>query len=188
MEDMITQNEYTQKPAVKTRRQNPIQTLGVKARRRPILSILLIVAVLGIAGTAYYYHQYQVLKKNPNAAQEAEVAQLVGEVSTLILLPNETPTVATVLDTKALTDQPFFAKALNGDKVLVFVNAKEAILYRPSAHKLINVAPLYFQDTNTNQSTAAAVQTPITEPAPVKATDTSTTKTTTKTASSSTSN
>lgn len=59
--------------------------------------------------------------------------------------PNETPTIATVSDKTKLQNQAFFAKAENGDKVLVFSIAKKGILYRPSIDKIIEVAPLSFE-------------------------------------------
>lgn len=75
------------------------------------------------------------------AAQE--VKKLVAEVGKLIDLPlGENPTIATVLDITKLKDQPFFQKAKNGDKVLIYTNARKAILYDPQTKKIIDVAPL----------------------------------------------
>jgi len=39
-----------------------------------------------------------------------------------------------------LADQGFFKSAENGDKVLIFVNAGKAILYRPTLNKVVDVA------------------------------------------------
>ena len=66
---------------------------------------------------------------------------LVRDVSKLIILPEESPTIATVTDPKALVGQPFFEKAETGDRVLVFTDAKKAILYRPSIKKIVEVMP-----------------------------------------------
>ncbi len=60
-----------------------------------------------------------------------------------MILPNgETPTIATVSDPEALKDQVFFVDAQKGDKVLIYSNAKKAILYRPGDDKIITIAPL----------------------------------------------
>jgi hypothetical protein len=91
----------------------------------------------------YFYLQYQKIKKNPNIVAKQETDQLVEQVSKLIDLPkDETPTVATILDKEKLKDQPFFANAQNGDKILIYTKAKKAIIFRPSQNKLINVGPI----------------------------------------------
>jgi hypothetical protein len=64
-------------------------------------------------------------------------------VGLLIVLPkNETPTIATVSDPSVLKNQAFFVDAKKGDKVLIYTNAKKAILYDPVIKKIINVAPV----------------------------------------------
>lgn len=82
------------------------------------------------------------LKNNPQQATQDEVQKLVEETGKLIVLPEgETPTVASITDREKLKDVPFFAKAENGDKVLIYVNARKAFLYRPGT-KLIEVATI----------------------------------------------
>lgn len=73
----------------------------------------------------------------------SEAQQVIAEVGKTVDLPkDEIPTVATVSDPSKLKDQPFFAEAQLGDKVLIYAQAKRAILYRPSTHKIIGIAPL----------------------------------------------
>ena len=104
-----------------------------------IFLILLILAVVAV----YFYIQYQNannLLKNPNQQATAEATAIVARVGKLIELPtNENPTVATVSDKSKLANQPFFANAQNGDKILIYPLAKKAILYRPSINKIITV-------------------------------------------------
>jgi hypothetical protein len=85
-------------------------------------------------------HPSPVAKKSPVAD---DAAMLINKVGQLMELPiGEKPTIATVSDMTKLKGQPFFDKAENSDKVLIYKLAKKAILYRPSENKIINVAPV----------------------------------------------
>ena len=108
------------------------------------LIIVLAVITLGaLVLSFYFYNEITVLNNNPQKAVQEETERLMRTVSQLIILPeNQIPTVATVLDPEKLKDQPFFAKAKKGDKVLIYTNAKKAILYDPAGNKIIEVAPL----------------------------------------------
>jgi len=55
---------------------------------------------------------------------------------------DEKPTIATVADTTKLVGQPFFEKAENGDKVLIFKTSNTVVLYRPSVKKVIAVSSI----------------------------------------------
>ncbi len=111
-----------------------------------IVIILLIIAIGASAYSFFLYRQSQEqLKnfKNPQEVSKTEIKQLVDKVGKLIDLPaSETPTIATVTDNAKLKNQAFFAKAVNGDKVLIYTQSKKAILYSPSKNKIINVAPI----------------------------------------------
>ena len=88
-----------------------------------------IVALAAIVSAAILYVQNMNLKKNPQAASQKETTELVAKVSKLVVLPEgETPTIATVSDPEALKDQPFFAQAEKGDKVLIYTNSKKAVV------------------------------------------------------------
>lgn len=101
-----------------------------------VLALLCVVTLVGIVVATRF------LEKTPEEQAEGDAAALTHKVSQLYELPeDELPTVATVTDPKKLEDQSFFAKAVVGDKFLLFAKAKVAILYRPSIHKLIAVTP-----------------------------------------------
>jgi len=116
-----------------------------------VVIILAAVIFLGAIGTAgYFYSQYKKATQNPDAVAQAETAKLVASVGKLITLPtDETPSIATVTDKSKLADQPFFTKSENGDKVLIYTNAKKAILFRPSTDKIIEVMPISFDQSAT---------------------------------------
>ncbi len=61
----------------------------------------------------------------------------------------ETPTIATVSDKEKLKDQPFFKATENGDVLLAYTKAMQAILDRPNTNKIINVAPINLNGNTT---------------------------------------
>ncbi len=113
-------------------------------RSRSVLIILvLLVAVLP---AFYFYNKSRIAEQklnDPNTANQQVINAVVKKVSHLILLPtDEQPTLATISDASKTKGQPFFTNAKNGDKLLVYTQARKAILYRPSTNLIIEVAPL----------------------------------------------
>lgn len=94
--------------------------------------------------------------KNPTEAARQEVKALMERVGKLIELPNEEPTVATISDKEKLKDQPFFVKSENGDKVLIYTQARKAILYRPSTNKIIEVSTVNLGNGGAPSATPSA--------------------------------
>ena len=134
--------------------------------------IIIAIVIIAVIVSSYFYIQHQKdqkLLKNPTLVAAEETKSLVAKVSNIIELPKgEDPTVATVSDKSKLADQPFFANAQNGDRVLIYTKAKKAILYRPSTNKIIEVAPI---NNTVSQSSASAsasksASTPTSTPAP----------------------
>lgn len=122
-----------------------LKKIKVKDYLKPVnlIIVLMVITIGALISAFYFYSQVTVLKQNPQRLLQEETAELVRAVSQLIILPeNETPTVATVSDPERLKDQPFFAKAKKGDKVLIYTNARKAILYDPVDNKIVEVAPL----------------------------------------------
>jgi hypothetical protein len=121
------------------------------------LLIVSILVILALIPSVYFYNQYQLTKyllQNPKAQTNAETKSLVEAVGRLIELPtNEQPKLATVTDVTQLVGQPFFAKAKNGDKVLIYAQLGKAILYRESINKIIEVASV-----NSNAVSTQAAQ------------------------------
>lgn len=117
---------------------------GWASRGTKVAVAVAVILVLGATATAgYFYKQFADLKKDPNKVTQDETNATIGAVGKLIVLPTgETPTLATVTDPEKLKDQPFFASAKTGYKVLIYTNAKKAILYDPAANKIVEVAPI----------------------------------------------
>ena len=127
-------------------------------RRYTPLILIGMVIVLGVSTTFFY--RRSVALKNPNAVSDAESRALIARVAKLALVPSdETPTIATVSDPEKLKDQSFFVDAKKGDKVLVYSNAKKAVLYDPVANKIINIAPINTGATPTTTPTVPTTPT-----------------------------
>lgn len=102
-----------------------------------ILALLLVIAV----GVGIYF--YQKATADPQKEAQQELQSTITAIGKLMVLPvGETPTMATVSDPEKLKDQPFFAHAQKGDKVLIYSTSQKAILYSPSLNKIIEVAPV----------------------------------------------
>jgi len=158
--ESVMQSPFVE-PAVQT---SPEAMIDGTAKKSKIMKISLIaiiaVVILALGGSAYYfYHQYK-----KTAVVEAN--DIAGKVGKLMELPNEPATLATVTDKEKLKDQPFFAHSENGDKALIYTQAKKAILYRPSTNKIIEV--MYLSITQNANSSAPTSDSSTQNPAPTQ--------------------
>lgn len=116
------------------------ETTPRQRRALPVIIVLTVLLCLSVGIAGYFYYQYH------NSAQvkdTEEIAELTKTIGKFMELPgDETPTLATVTDREKLADQPFFRKSENGDKVLIYTNSGRAILYRPSAKKIVDVTTI----------------------------------------------
>ncbi len=132
--------------------------MPISQRLTQILSlknvVILLIIVAGIVGTGYFYYinqqnqeELDKLKEDPQSLFQQQTEDLLAEIGSVVDLPEgETPTIATVQDSTKLKEQPFFSEAENGDKVLIYTEAKKAYLYRPSTKKIIGIAPVTIGD------------------------------------------
>lgn len=157
--------DYSPTPAPAATGHTPTKSKKMRSFSKPkgnmLLWLLMIVLLAAAVGTAAYYvnryhdsqKQVKKLASNPTITAQQEQQQLLDKVGKLTVLPTgETPTIATVTDITKLKDQAFFVNAVNGDKVLIYTQAKKAFLYRPSTNKIINIAPVNLG--NSAQTTA----------------------------------
>lgn len=119
------------------------------------------VAIVSVVVAGYFYVRFQDAQKklaNPGAATAEEARHLVERVGKFMELPREEPTVATVTDPTKLQNQAFFANSQTGDKVLIYTQAKKAILFRPSTNKIIDVAPVNIGAQSASQSASPVLK------------------------------
>ncbi len=111
---------------------------------------VLSVTTLFFAGTTFFYYE-RYAQPMPAVGAALGVDRLLTDVAKIIALPTgEKPTIATVADPEKLKAQPFFAKAQIGDKVLIYPQAHQAILYRPTENKIVEIGPFSADVTSTN--------------------------------------
>ncbi len=79
---------------------------------------------------------------------------LLSKIDTLTPLPkDEIPTIATVLDTKTLPNQPIFTNTQNGDKIVIYPKSKKVIVYRPRENRIVDIGEF---ETTSEVSTSSA--------------------------------
>lgn len=135
--------------------------------------IMVIGAFGGILAGIYFYTKYQAAQTALQSATTNSLEEkktLIEKVGKLIALPNdEDPQVATVTDLERLKNQPFFARAKVGDRVLLYTKNKKAYLYDPVANKILEVGPLIVPTDATGSATVmgtSANPTPSATPTP----------------------
>lgn len=100
------------------------------------LACLGILLIIGLAAGWYFY-----ANRGSSAQQESRKYQ--AEIGRLAILPdNEQPALATITDPSKLGHQKFFKDSKKGDKVLIYSEGNVVVLYRPSAHKIVNMGPV----------------------------------------------
>lgn len=135
-----------------------------KSHAVPATLVFLLVVIIGLAFNTYrLMKQVDALKKDPQIPAKAEIKELVGKLSKLVILPQgEDPVVATVNDKKKLKDQPIFAKAENGDKILIYSKAKKAYIYSPAKNMIIDVVAVNIDSASSTPTiTGVSAENPI---------------------------
>lgn len=162
-----TEKKKAAQPAAEVVTHRKTRFVKIKKAHLVVASLMLLLA----AGGVLAYKEYDKVKKenqslsDPEQSARIESERVQREVASLIEVPtDEAPTIATVKDVGQLKNQPFYAKAQNGDRVLFYANAKKAILYRPSAKKIIEVATLNITNTQTQQPSQTGTAQPSVDP------------------------
>ena len=122
---------------------NKEDIVPAKSKKNLLFGGLIILLLASMGAAAFLYTQVVELKQDPQRRLQQEAEDLIERVGRLVVLPvGERPTIATVSDIEQVKDRPFFANAKNGDKVLIYTNARKAILYDPVNDKIVEIAPV----------------------------------------------
>jgi hypothetical protein len=108
-----------------------------KYRQRHTKTLIVLIVVFVTVFVGIYWQQ-----QRQDSSAKRQMKDVVAEVSKHIILPtDEEPTLVTVEDKTKVTDV-FLKQAENGDKILLYPNAKKVYLYRPGISRLVDVGPL----------------------------------------------
>lgn len=111
------------------------------------LPLILVFLLVVVGSLTEYFYENDVVYENPNLVAESQVSVYTEKIGRLVFLPkDEIPSVATVSEPELLNNQIFFAEAQKGYVVLIYSNAKKAILYDPIADKIIAMASVNIGD------------------------------------------
>lgn len=104
-----------------------------------VIGVLLI---LSVAIGAYFTVQYIRVNNKYQAIPEVKNQETIAKVAKLIDLPkDETPTILEIKEKDKIpvtnSSKDFFEKATNGDIVLVYTKANQAVLYRSNENRVI---------------------------------------------------
>lgn len=143
--DSITSSTRTfQATTKKEEPKKPKKNLNLKLPKIGLRLPWLIVGLLLIFSLfmlQQYHEAKQKLEIKTPAAAVRQNNSLIAKVGKLIILPkDETPIIVNVPDAAKVRSQEFYAIAKNGDVVLIYKKEQQAILYRPSANIIVNVA------------------------------------------------
>lgn len=138
-----------------------ISQIGQRSNNKGFFHYLLqvIVVVLLIVGAWLVFTDKIQLDSAPKTdveATEAEIDSLLEKISVHMILPSaEKPVLATIIDADKLSlEDPFYAGAEDGDKLLIWSAERRAIIYSPSRDIVVNMGPIIFEGTMTQQSEA----------------------------------
>jgi hypothetical protein len=149
---LIRDSQQTKRRALRTRLEDlqpddPNRLDGNSLRSVAFLFFTIVVFVLILGGLLVLNNPQKSTVTADPANEKADHQLLIDKVNELIdLPPEESPTIATVSDHTKLTDYSFFDDAENGDKVLIYTQSQKAIIYRPSTHRIVNSAPVSFEE------------------------------------------
>lgn len=142
---------------------------------KPLTLVVALVLSVGLAGVSYNMYQNSQaelakVKSDPRSVAQEEAKALIAKIGALVVLPEgEEPTIATITDREKLKDQAFFARAENGDKVLIYAQAKKAFLYSVKTSKVLEIAPVNIGQNQGQVAGQATEEEKKTTPTPTKA-------------------
>lgn len=118
-----------------------------KLKKLSLKKVILVLLLLGFIFAVIFYISSSRIQEmsNDKVNTAADVSALVAKVSKLMVLPATTPNVFVIQDPDSLSkSQTFFIGAKKGDRLLVYPEARKAIIYSIDRNIIINSGPVDF--------------------------------------------
>lgn len=117
-------------------------------RKRAIRIGITAVLLVSVGANVFLYVQYRgAVDANP----EVQTQRLIGQVSKTTTLPDETPSVVTVVDHTKLGNADLANGTEDGDKILTYAKAGKVYVFRPATGRLVNIYTLQTSPNTTKQ-------------------------------------
>ena len=125
--------------------------------RYPLFVVCVVLAILLVIMSVLYVTKDQAgpvvevpddLATLSDEEQVRVTDEVLAALSEVMILPDEsTPIVASVTDSATLRgQQAFYAKAEDGDILVIFQSSRQAVIYRPDERKIVNTGPLIIDE------------------------------------------
>lgn len=102
-------------------------------------TIIIVLAAGALLVAAGFFAWQSFLKpKDQIAENQATLQRVKAQAGAIFMLPEGDPVLIQIQDKQKLSGQPFYEKAEDGDYVLVYENAKYAIIFREKTKQVIN--------------------------------------------------
>jgi len=119
--------------------------------------VVAVLLISSLAAAGYFFSKYKSLQKESKATTQTEEGRIKEKVGKLYNTPGEEPSIAQVEDQSKVQNQTFFKDAQKGDYILIYQQAKLAILYREGTNKIINTGPIVLPGSGQQSSGTGSV-------------------------------
>ncbi|MEP7103699.1 MAG: hypothetical protein ABI721_03255 [Candidatus Dojkabacteria bacterium] len=130
--------------------QDPFKQKRIEKKNDLLYKFIILILIVVIVGGGVYLFVIKPRMEplastsgtDQTAQDTAKYNALTDKIKKIILVPNESPTIATIANLEEVKSQnaTFYADAQEGDTVIIF--STKALIYRESEDKIINVAPV----------------------------------------------
>lgn len=101
-----------------------------------IVTTVLVLLCFCLAGSSVYFYRNSKAVGDDASVMHAEI---IDKISSVLVLPDEAPTVITVVDRQRLSNQQLAQRVHNGDVVFIFSDANKLVIYRPDIEKVVDI-------------------------------------------------